>query len=211
VLEIDPSHQNARIALRRAGVAVETEADRREAERDRRRAVLAEQVRQFRDTTPQAQVYENDYARLTISSQGVAFESLWDKLDCAMIPSLVPYAWLSDEQIADWLREVRARLREVHWTNTREMLVHLQYDEWDAYTFHKRFEDGDERDVVVEGTLDVERTPAWGKVRAESDLRLGLVSGKPQLRGLILFLRLDDGRNLLVLGLSEHGVVETLA
>jgi tetratricopeptide (TPR) repeat protein len=52
VLALDPSHQNARIALRRAGVAVETEADRREAARDRRRAALAEQVRQFRDTAP---------------------------------------------------------------------------------------------------------------------------------------------------------------
>jgi tetratricopeptide (TPR) repeat protein len=211
VLEIDPSHQNARIALRRAGVTVETEADRREAARDRRRAVLAEQVRQFRETAPQAQVYENNHARLTISSRGVAFESLRDELDCAMIPALVPYAWLSDEQVADWLREVRARLREVHWTNTREMLVHLQYDEWDAYTFRKRFEDGDEQDVVVEGTLDVERIPAWGKVRADSDLRLGVLSGKPSLRGLIFFLHLDDGRNLLVLGLSEHGAVETLA
>jgi tetratricopeptide (TPR) repeat protein len=211
VLEVDPSHQNARIALRRAGVTAETEADRREAERDRRRAVLAEQVRRFRDTAPQAQVYENDYARLTISSQGVAFESLWDELDCAMIPALVPYAWLSDGQIADWLREVRAWLRELHWTNTREMLVHLQYGEWDAYTFHKRFEDGDEQDVVVEGTLDVERVPAWGKVRADSDLRVGVLSGKPRLHGLIFFLHLDDGRNLLVLGLNERGAVETLA
>ena len=96
--------------------------------------------------------------------------------------------------------------------NTREMLVYLQYDEWDNYTFYKRFEDGDERDVIVEGTLDVERVPAWGKVRADSDLRLGVVSGKPRLRGLIFLLHLDDGRNLLVLGLQKHGVVvETLA
>jgi hypothetical protein len=158
----------------------------------------------------QAQVYENDYARLTISSQGAAFESLQDGLNCVLISGPTPYAWLSDEEIADWLREVRARLREIHWTNTREILVYVQYDEWDTYTFYKRFEDGDERDVVVEGTLDVGRIPAWGKVRADSDLRLGVVSGKPRLRGLILFLRLDDGRNLLVLGLSEHEVVETL-
>jgi tetratricopeptide (TPR) repeat protein len=210
-LEMEPSQQNARIALRRAGVAEETEADRREADRDRRRAALAEQVRRFRETTPQAQVYENEYARLTISSQGTAFESLWDELDCAMVPAPTPYAWLSDEEVQDWLREVRARLREVHWTNTREMLVYLHYDEWDNYTFYKRFEDGDERDVIVEGTLDVERVPAWGKVRADSDLRLGVVSGKPRLRGLIFFLHLDDGRNLLVLGLHKHGVVETLA
>lgn len=66
------------------------------------------------------------------------------------------------------------------------------------------------QDAVVEGTLDVERVPAWGKVRADSDLRLGVVSGKPRLRGLIFFLHLDDGRNLLVLGLSERGAVETL-
>jgi hypothetical protein len=184
---------------------------RSEAARDRRRAVLAEQVRRFRDTASQAQVYENDYARLTISPQGVAFESLWDELDCTMIPGTIPYAWFSDKEVADWLREVRVWLREIHWTNTREMLVHLQYDEWDAYAFHKRFEDGDEQEVVVEGTLDVGRVPAWGKVRADCDLRLGIVSGKPRLRGLILFLRLDDGRNLLVLGLSEHKVVETLA
>ncbi|MCP4537475.1 MAG: tetratricopeptide repeat protein, partial [Chloroflexi bacterium] len=64
-LEIDPSHQNARIALRNAGVAEETEADRREADRDRRRAALAKRVRRFRETTPQAQVYENEHARLT--------------------------------------------------------------------------------------------------------------------------------------------------
>jgi tetratricopeptide (TPR) repeat protein len=211
VLALDPSHQNARIALRRAGVAVETEADRREEERDHRRAALAEQVRRFRDTAPQAQVYENDCARLTISPQGVAFESLRDELDCTMIPGAIPYAWFSDEEIAEWLRELRALLREVHWTNTREMLVHLQYDEWDAYTFHKRFEDGDEQDVVVEGTLDVRRTPVWGKVRAESDLRLGIVSGKPRLRGLIFFLHLDDGRNLLVMELGERAVVQTLA
>jgi tetratricopeptide (TPR) repeat protein len=211
VLALDPSHQNARIALRRAGVAVETEPDRREAARDRRRAALAEQVRQLRRTAPQAQVYENDYARLTISSRGVAFESLQDELNCALISGPTHYTWLSDEEIADWLREIRAWLREVHWTNTREILVYVQYDEWDTYTFYKRFEDGDERDAVVEGTLDVGRVPAWGKVRADSDLRLGVVSGKPRLRGLILFLRLDDRRNLLVLGLSEHEVVETLA
>jgi hypothetical protein len=190
---------------------VETEADHREAERDRRRAALAEQVRQFRNTAPQAQVYENDYARLTISPQGVAFESLRDELDCTMIPGPIPYAWFSDEEIADWLREIRVRLREVHWTNTREMLVHLQYDEWDTYTFYKRFEDGDEQDVVIEGRLDVARIPAWGKVRADSDLQLDTVSGKPRLRGLIFFLHLEDGRNLLVIGLSERAVVQTLA
>ena len=211
VLEIDPAHQNARIALRRAGVTVETEADRREAERDRRRATLAEQVRRFRHTTPQAQVYENDHARLTISAQGAAFESLWDELDCVLIPGPTPYTWLSNEGTKDWLREVRARVREVHWTNTREMLVHLQYDEWDAYTFHKRFEDSAELEALTEGTLDVERIPAWGKVRADSDLRLGIVSGKPLLRGLIFFSHLNDGRNLLLLGLREHWVVETLA
>jgi hypothetical protein len=141
----------------------------------------------------------------------VAFESLQDELNCALISGPTHYTWLSDEEIADWLREIRAWLREVHWTNTREILVYVQYDEWDTYTFYKRFEDGDERDAVVEGTLDVGRVPAWGKVRADSDLRLGVVSGKPRLRGLILFLRLDDRRNLLVLGLSEHEVVETLA
>ncbi len=210
-LTVDPAHLNARMALRRAGVGQETEADRREAERDRRRAALAERVRRFRETSPQAQVYENEHARLTISPLGVAFESLWDELDCAMIPAATPYAWLSDEEIKDWLREVRARLREVHWTNTREILVALHYDEWDAYTFYKRFEDGDEQDVVVEGALDVERIPAWGKVRADSDLRVGLVSGKPQLWGLIFFLHLDDGRNLLVLGLRKHALVETVA
>jgi hypothetical protein len=138
-------------------------------------------------------------------------DAILDEMDCTMIPGPIPYAWLTDEEVAEWLREVRALLREVHWTNTREMLVHLQYDEWDAYTFYKRFEDGNEQDVVVEGTLDVERTPAWGKVRAESDLRLDIVSGKPRLRGLVFFLHLDDGRNLLVMGLSERAVVETLA
>jgi hypothetical protein len=59
--------------------------------------------------------------------------------------------------------------------------------------------------------MTVERIPAWGKVRAESDLRVGIVSGKPRLRGLIFFLHLDDRRNLLVLGLSKCGAVETLA
>jgi tetratricopeptide (TPR) repeat protein len=201
-LEVDPSHHNARIALRRVGVAEETEADRREAEQDRRRAAVAEQVRRFRETTPHAQVYENEHARLTISPQGMAFESLWDELDCALVPAPTPYTWLSDEEFQDWLREVRARLREVHWTNTREILVVLHYDEWDAYTFYKRFEDGDEQDAIVEGTLDVERIPAWGKVRADSDLRLSVVSGEPQLCGSIFSLHLDDGRNLLVLGLQ---------
>jgi len=43
------------------------------------------------------------------------------------------------------------------------------------------------------------------------DLRLGVVSGNPLLRGLVLFMHLDDGRNLLVLGLHEHGTVKTLA
>jgi tetratricopeptide (TPR) repeat protein len=210
-LEIDPAHQNARIALRRAGAAVETEADRREAKRDRRRAAFAERVRRFRRTAPQAQIYENDYARLTISSQGVTFESLWDELNCALVPGPTPCAWLSDEEAKDWLREVRARLREVHWTNTREMLVYLQYDEWDTYTFYKRFEGGDEQEALVEGTLDMERIPTWGKIRADSDLRLGFVRGDPLLRGLIFFLHLDDGRNLLVLGLREHALVETLA
>lgn len=211
VLEIDPAHQNARISLRRVGAAVETEADRREAERDRRRAALAERVRQFRRTTPQAQVYENDYARLTISPQGAAFESLQDALDCALAPGPNRHAWLSDEEAKDWLREVRARLREVHWTNTREMLVCLQYGEWDGYTFYKRFEDDGEREALIEGTLDVERIPAWGKLRADSDLRLGVVRGTPPLQGLVFFLRLDDGRNLLVLGLGEHRLVERLA
>jgi tetratricopeptide (TPR) repeat protein len=209
-LEIDPAHQNARISLRRAGVGEETEADRREAERDSRRAALADRVRRFRKTDPQAQVYENEHARLTISPQGVAFESLWDELDCTMIPAPTPYAWLSDEEIVEWLREVRLRLREAHWSNTREMLVYLCYGEWDTYTFHKRFEDGGEREVLVEGVLDVERIPAWGKVRADSDLRIGIVSGKPRLRGLIFFMHLDDGRNLLVLGLHEHGIVKDL-
>jgi tetratricopeptide (TPR) repeat protein len=211
VLEIDPAHQNARIALRRAGVAVTTEADRREAERDRRRATLAEQVRQFCRTTPHAQVYENDYARLTISPQGMAFESLWDELNCALVTGPTPYTWLNDEETKDWLREVHTRLREVHWTNTREMLVYLQYSEWDTYTFYKRFETGVEQEALTEGTLDVERIPAWGKIRADCDLRLGVVSGEPWLRGLIFSLHLNDGRNLLVLGLREHGVVETVA
>lgn len=211
VLEIDPAHQNARISLRRVGASVSTEANRREAERERRRAAFAEQVRQFRRTAPQAQVYENDYARLTISPQGVAFESLRDELDCALVTGLNRYTWLSDEAAKDWLREVRARLREVHWTNTREMWVYLQYDEWDDYTFYKRFEGSDEREALAQGTLDVERIPAWGKLRADSDLRLSVVSGAPLLRGLIFFLRLDDGRNLLVLGLHEHGLVETFA
>jgi tetratricopeptide (TPR) repeat protein len=211
VLAIDPGHQNARISLRGVGAAVETEVDRREAERDRQRAALAERVRQFRRAVSQAQVYENDYARLTVTSEGTAFESLQDELDCALMTSPTPYTWLNDEEAKDWLREVRARLREAHWTNTRELLVHLQYDEWDRYVFHKRFEEAEEWDVLTEGMLDVARIPAWGKVRADSDLRLGIVDSKPSLRGLIFFLHLDDGRNLLVLGLHEHGVVETLA
>lgn len=211
VLEIDPSHQNAREALRNAGVAIETEADRREAERDRRRAAFAAQVRQFRETTPQAQVYENGYARLTLAPQGMAFESLQDELDCAMVKGVTPYAWLNDEETKEWLLEVRARLREVHWINTREMLVHLQYNGEDVYTFYKRFEDKEEREALTEGVLDVECIPAWGKVRADSDLRLNVVSGKPLLRGLAFFMHLDDGRNLLVLGLSERGAVEILA
>jgi tetratricopeptide (TPR) repeat protein len=209
VLEIDPTHQNARISLQHVGIAVETEADRREAQRDQRRATLAKRVRQFRRTAPQAQVYENDHVRLMISPQGVAFESLRDELDCAMMPGLVPFTWLSDEQAHDWLREIRARLREVHWTNTREMLVHLQYDERDSYTFFKRFEDGDEREALTEGKLDVGRIPAWGKLRSDSDLQLKIVSGTPLMRGLAFFLRLDDGRNLLILGLGEHRSVET--
>lgn len=209
VLVIDPTHQNARIALRRAGVGVETEADRRETERDRRRAAFAEQVRHFRRTAIQAQSYENDHVRLTISPQGVAFESLWDELDCALVPAPAPYTWLSDQQAQDWLREVRARLREVHWTNTREMLVYLEYDRGDSYTFYKRFEDEIECDAVTEGRLDIERIPAWGKLRADSDLRLNIVSGTPVLRGLVFFVRLDDGRNLLVLGLDEHRQVAT--
>jgi tetratricopeptide (TPR) repeat protein len=211
VLEIDPAHQNARISLRRAGVAVETEADHREAERDRRRAALADQVRQFRRTTPHVQVYENDYARLAISPQGMAFESLWDKLNCALLTGPTRYTWLSDEETKDLLREVRVRLREVHWTNTREMLVYLQYSEWDAYTFHKRFEAGVEQEALTEGTLDVERIPVWAKIRADCDLRLGVVSGEPRLCGLIFSLHLNDGRNLLVLGLRDHGVVEIVA
>jgi hypothetical protein len=64
----------------------------------------------------------------------------------------------------------------------------ISVEAWDAYTFHKRFEDGDERDIMVEGTLDVKRVPAWGKVQADSDLRLGVLSAKPQLRGLIFSL-----------------------
>jgi hypothetical protein len=62
---------------------------------------------------------------------------------------------------------------------------------------------------VTEGRLDIERIPAWGKLRADSDLRLNIVSGTPLLRGLVFFVRLDDGRNLLVLGLGEHGQVAT--
>lgn len=211
VLVLDPSHQNARIALRRAGVAIETEADRREAERDRRRAALAERVREFRRTTPQARVYENDWGRLTLSSEGMAFESLLDPLNCALVPGVVPFTWLDDGEAKDWLREVRARLREVHWTNTREMLVHLQYDEWEAYTFYKQFEGHSEREALVEGKLDVEHIPAWGKVRADSDLRLSVVEGKPPLRGLIFFLRLDEDRNLLASGLRDPRLLETLA
>ena len=128
-----------------------------------------------------------------------------------MILAPTPYTWLSDEEFQDWLREVRVRLREVHWTNTREILVYLHYDEWDAFTFYKRFEGRDEQDAVVEGALDVERIPAWGKIRADSDLRLSVVSGKPRLCGSIFSLHLDDGRNLLVLGLHKHGVVKTLS
>jgi hypothetical protein len=53
------------------------------------------------------------------------------------------------------------------------MLVHVQYDTWDIYTYYKRYEDGEEQEALTEGTLDVERVPVWGKVRADGDLRLG--------------------------------------
>jgi len=91
------------------------------------------------------------------------------------------------------------------------MLVHLQYDGKTIYTFYKRFEDRDEQEALAEGALDVERIPAWDKVRADSGLRLNIVSGKPLLRGLVFLMHLKDERNLLVLGLSGHEAVEVLA
>jgi tetratricopeptide (TPR) repeat protein len=205
-LEVDPSHVNARFNLQRVGRGRRTAADQREEEIERQRQALAKRVEAFRQSARGATVYENDLARITLAPKGMTYESFLDELDCSLVLAPYSHTWLTDEQVPDLLRELRQILAQVHWTNTRELILLVLYDEWERYWYSKRFAGHEETYAWAEGRLRVDQPPAVIKLRADTDLRLNILPNRPQLKGLLFLLRTPDGHNLLGLDLGDRPV-----
>ncbi len=205
-LDVDPNHVNAGFNLQRVGRGRRTAADQREEEIERQRQALAKRVEDFRRKARGAKIYENDLARITLAPNGMAYESFLDELDCSLVTVPCSHAWLTDEQVTDLLRELRQILARVDWPNTRELILMVSYDEWEGYWFAKRYVGQEETYADAWGRLVVDQLPAVVKLRADTDLRLNFVEGRPRLKGLLFLLRTSDGRNLLVLALGDRPV-----
>lgn len=205
-LEVDPSHVNALFNLQRVGRGRRTAADQRDEEIERQRRALAKRVEAFRQSARGATVYENDLARITLAPKGMTYESFLDELDCSLVLAPYSHTWLTDEQVPDLLRELRQILAQVHWTNTRELILLVLYDEWERYWYSKRFAGHEETYAWAEGRLRVDQPPAVIKLRADTDLRLNILPDRPRLKGLLFLLRTPDGHNLLGLDLGDRPV-----